>query len=59
MDRFVFDKEFKERLNTVSITAYQYFKIKVKYEEALEELHLFLNKQQKETKTTEGGINET
>ena len=48
VDRFVFDKEFQEKLNAVNEAAHKYFKIKAEYDETVEELHLLLN-QQKET----------
>lgn len=44
-NRFIFDKEFEEKLNAVNKAAYRYFKIKSEYDEAEKELHLLLNKQ--------------
>ena len=41
-NRLIFDKEFKEKLNTVNEAAHRYFKIKAEYDKATEELHLLL-----------------
>lgn len=48
IDRLVFDREFKEKLNTVNEAARRYFKIKSEYDEATKKLHLLLD-EQKET----------
>ena len=45
IDRFIFDKEFEEKLNAVNEAAYRYFKIKTEYDEATTKLHLLLDKQ--------------
>lgn len=45
MNRFVFDKEFEEKLNAVNKAARRYFEIKAEYDEATEMLHLLLDKQ--------------
>ena len=45
VNRLIFDKEFKEKLDAVNEAAYRYFKIKTEYDEAAEKLHLLLDKQ--------------
>lgn len=50
IDRFVFDKEFEEKLNAVNEAAHKYFKIKAEYDEANEKLHLLLDKQRENDK---------
>lgn len=47
---FIFDKEFKEKLNAVNEAAYRYFKIKAEYDEAAEKLHLLLDEQKENDK---------
>lgn len=50
MNRFVFDKEFEEKLNAVNEAARRYFEIKAEYDEAAEMLHLLLDKQKENDK---------
>ena len=50
IDRFIFDKEFEEKLNAVNNAAYRYFKIKAEYDKTIEKLHLLLDKQKENDK---------
>ena len=50
IDRFIFDKEFEEKLNAVNEAAYRYFKIKTEYDEATEKLNSLLGRQSENNK---------
>ncbi|MCR4334576.1 MAG: hypothetical protein NUV47_02525 [Patescibacteria group bacterium] len=50
VDKFVFDKEFQEKLSAVNEAAYRYFKIKTEYDEVAEKLNSLLNKQSENNK---------